>query len=111
MQRQTEGELTIGSPDRRSRPQAQSRFTGRPLPGAIQPKLAVGPVDDPLERSADSVAEQVMRMPDAALSVTTASPQLSCKCSKASRISHAAVVGFGKCLAKLAIALFPDCQS
>jgi hypothetical protein len=30
----------------------------------IQPKLQIGPVDDPLEREADHVAETVMRMPD-----------------------------------------------
>lgn len=34
------------------------------LPGFIQPKLAVGAVDDPLEREADSVAEQVMHGSD-----------------------------------------------
>jgi hypothetical protein len=33
------------------------------LPVVIQPKLAVGPVDDPLEHEADRVADQVMRMP------------------------------------------------
>jgi hypothetical protein len=33
-----------------------------PLPGAIQKKLMVGRVDDPLEHEADRVAEQVMRM-------------------------------------------------
>ncbi len=32
----------------------------------VQRKLAVGAVDDPLEREADQVADQVMRMPDAA---------------------------------------------
>ena len=34
----------------------------------MQAKLEVGAVDDPLEREADRVAEQVMRMPDAAAS-------------------------------------------
>ena len=34
-----------------------------PLPGVVQPKLAVGRVDDPLEHEADRVADQVMRMP------------------------------------------------
>ena len=33
--------------------------------GIIQKKLEIGAVDDPLEREADHVAEQVMRMPDA----------------------------------------------
>ena len=35
-----------------------------PLPGAIQAKLAVGRVDDPLEHEADRIADRVMRMPD-----------------------------------------------
>ena len=35
----------------------------RPLPLPIQAKLEVGAVDDPLEREADRIAEQVMRMP------------------------------------------------
>ncbi len=32
-------------------------------PAFIQPKLTIGPVDDPYEKEADSMAEQVMRMP------------------------------------------------
>ncbi|MEO8960798.1 MAG: DUF4157 domain-containing protein, partial [Ginsengibacter sp.] len=32
-------------------------------PIKIQPKLTIGPVDDPYEREADAVAERVMRMP------------------------------------------------
>ncbi|MEO8962987.1 MAG: DUF4157 domain-containing protein [Ginsengibacter sp.] len=32
-------------------------------PIKIQPKLTIGPVDDPYEREADAVAEKVMRMP------------------------------------------------
>jgi hypothetical protein len=35
-----------------------------PLPSAVQPKLAIGAVDDPLEHEADRVADHVMRMPD-----------------------------------------------
>ena len=38
----------------------------RPLPRPMQAKLNVGAVDDPLEREADRVAEQVMRMPEPA---------------------------------------------
>ncbi|MGP0066333.1 MAG: DUF4157 domain-containing protein [Isosphaeraceae bacterium] len=37
-----------------------------PLPWRIQAKLAVGPVDDPLEREADELADHVMRIPDRA---------------------------------------------
>jgi Domain of unknown function (DUF4157) len=40
------------------------------LPWPIQPKLEVGAVDDPLEREADRVAEQVMRMRDPAPATT-----------------------------------------
>jgi hypothetical protein len=35
------------------------------MPGVIQPKLAIGRVDDPLEHEADRVADEVMRMPAA----------------------------------------------
>ena len=49
--------------------------------GAIRAKLAVGSVDDPLEHEADSVADQVMRMPDPALAIATAPPQISRKCA------------------------------
>src|SRR5438270_1714969 len=48
---------------------------------AIQRKLEVGRVDDPLERDADRVAEQVMRMADPAVSVARASAQVSRKCA------------------------------
>ncbi len=51
------------------------------LSGAIQPKLAVGSVDDPLEHEADHVADQVMRMPDPAISLGATPPQLSRKCA------------------------------
>ena len=37
----------------------------------MQAKLEVGAVDDPLEREADSVAQQVMRMPEPATSAGT----------------------------------------
>ncbi len=49
--------------------------------GAIQAKLAVGAVDDPLEHEADRVADQVMRTPDPALTIVTAPPQVSRKCA------------------------------
>ena len=47
----------------------------------VQPKLAIGAVDDPLEHEADRVADQVMRMPDPALAVSAAPPQVSRKCA------------------------------
>jgi hypothetical protein len=49
--------------------------------GALQAKLSVGAVDDPLEHEADRVADQVMRMPDPALTVQSAPPQISRKCA------------------------------
>jgi hypothetical protein len=54
-----------------------------PLPAGpvIQPKLTIGAVDDPLEREADAAAEQVMRMPDPALSISAALPRVTRKCA------------------------------
>lgn len=37
----------------------------------VQAKLVVGPVDDPYEREADQVADQVMRMPDSEVASTS----------------------------------------
>lgn len=44
------------------------------LPWPIQAKLEVGAVDDPLEREADRVAEQVMRMPEPTASTKFTTP-------------------------------------
>ena len=41
------------------------RRKGQTTRPRVQTKVAVGPVDDPFEREADSVAERVMRMPEA----------------------------------------------
>src|ERR1700728_4297998 len=49
--------------------------------GAIQAKLEVGSVRDPLEYEADRVADQVMRMPDPSRSISIAPPQVSRKCA------------------------------
>jgi len=48
----------------------------------LQRKIAIGHVDDPLEHEADRAAEQVMRMPDPALELTSAPTQLNRKCSE-----------------------------
>jgi len=56
-------------------------FTAPPGLGAIHPKLAVGAVNDPLEREADRIADRVMRMPNSELSITTAPLRLSRKCA------------------------------
>jgi hypothetical protein len=51
-------------------------------PGNLQPKLAVGAVNDPLEHEADRVADQVMRMPDDPVTMLKAAqPQLRRKCA------------------------------
>jgi hypothetical protein len=50
-------------------------------PGAVQPKLVIGSVDDPLEREADRIADQVIRMPDSDLAVSAAGPKISRKCA------------------------------
>jgi hypothetical protein len=55
--------IPIYPPDRANRLEARSSFSTPPLPGIIQPKLAIGEVNDPLEHEADRVADQVMRMP------------------------------------------------
>jgi hypothetical protein len=51
------------------------------LPGPIQRKLKVGLVNDPLEHEADRVADQVLRMPDHGAAMTSAQPQVGCKCA------------------------------
>jgi hypothetical protein len=51
-----------------------------PLPGVIQPKLAIGAVDDPLEHEADRVADQVMRMPSPDHRLSSAATQIARKC-------------------------------
>jgi hypothetical protein len=73
--------IPIFPPERPNRPHAPSPIMARPLTGVMQAKLAIGSVDDPLEHEADRVADQVMRMPDPALSIASASVQLSRKCA------------------------------
>jgi Domain of unknown function (DUF4157) len=73
--------IRLFPPDHATRAQSNSSPAAPLLPSVLQPKLAVGEVNDPLEHDADRVAEQVMRMPDSEFSIANASPQLSCKCS------------------------------
>jgi hypothetical protein len=56
------GNIPIHPPDRANRPYARSTLAAPPVPGLIQPKLAVGHADDPLEHEADRIADQVLRM-------------------------------------------------
>ena len=55
-----------------------------PLWATVQTKLNVGRADDPLEHEADRVADQVMHMPDPALSIASApsAAKLSRKCAE-----------------------------
>ncbi|WP_217468642.1 DUF4157 domain-containing protein [Paraburkholderia fynbosensis] len=48
---------------------------------AMQPKLLIGSVDDPLEREADRVADEVIRMPDWHEQVTSSPVQTMRKCA------------------------------
>jgi hypothetical protein len=64
------------SPPERAR-RAQPSSVRSVQPGIMQPKLAIGPVDDPLEREADAVADRMMQMPDPALSISTAPERIS----------------------------------
>jgi Domain of unknown function (DUF4157) len=70
--------VPVSFPGRAERLQMPPFF---PTPGlAIQAKLKVGTINDPLEHEADSVADQVLRMPDPGVSVASAPPQISRKC-------------------------------
>jgi hypothetical protein len=63
-------------------PSERARTGSSTLPRiALQRKLAIGAVDDPLEHEADRVAEQVMRVPHREVSIATAPPQISLKCA------------------------------
>ncbi|MDT5047339.1 MAG: hypothetical protein QOE48_5741 [Mycobacterium sp.] len=64
-----------------ARPSQVVALTLYPMPRALQPKLDIGPVDDPLEHEADRVADQVMRMPDPKLCAGAAPMQIARKCT------------------------------
>src|SRR5262249_2404407 len=61
---------------------ATSRTSHVSAPLLIQPKLAVGEVNDPLEHEADRVANKVMRMPEARLQRKCDCGGTCSKCSK-----------------------------
>ncbi len=54
---------------------APSQTSGPALAGALQKKLTIGSVDDPLEHEADRVADQIMRTPGRVADVTPEPPQ------------------------------------
>ena len=64
--------ISIFPPGRANEPEAPVSPTAMPqhLPRTLQPKLRVGAVDDPLEREADGIADQVVR----SLASTAATP-------------------------------------
>lgn len=64
-------------PERIDQSHMQSPLATTPPPDAIQAKLVIGEVNDPLEHEADRVADQVMRMSDPDVSPATAPPQLN----------------------------------
>jgi hypothetical protein len=69
LSRQTEG-LTEGKSDEHDTHEANRPSRFQASPPLVQPKLSVGQVNDPLEREADRMADQVMRLPDATVAVT-----------------------------------------
>jgi hypothetical protein len=73
--------IPVFPPDRAYQPHPSSPLAATPLPGAIQAKLAVGQINDPLEHEADRVADQVMRMSNPTPSIATAPPQINRKCT------------------------------
>ena len=69
-----------------SRKNRERRWAQDLLPITVQPRLAIGPVDDPYEREAERVADQVMRMPAPAIQRAPLQIQRCGKCAKATRI-------------------------
>jgi len=65
------------SPLERCEASGQGPTVAVPVQTLIQPKLAIGAIDDPLEREADRVADRVMRMPASSQSVASAPGQIS----------------------------------
>src|SRR3954454_11425884 len=60
-------------------PQAKTASPTTPT-RTSQPKLTIGQFNDPLEREADRVADQVMRTPSSPTVARTAPPLISHKC-------------------------------
>src|SRR5215469_3772324 len=73
--------ILLFPPDRVNRPQTSFPPAALPSPSTIQPKLAVGEINDPLEHAADHVADQVTRMSAPELVIAPAPAQLSRKCA------------------------------
>jgi hypothetical protein len=54
----------------------------------VQPKLAIGPADDPLEHEAERIADQAMRMPASDFISTHAPARISRKCEARAEEEH-----------------------
>ena len=69
--------ILVSPPERASRVQLLSTHSAQPV--AVQLKLAIGPVDDPLERDAERIADRVMRAHASAQSNSVAAPPRGAK--------------------------------
>ena len=74
-------EIPVFPPDRAAQTCSRPPLAAPPLPRSLQPKIAVGHVNDPLEHEADRIADQVMRMPEFDHAVAAAPARLSRKCA------------------------------
>jgi uncharacterized protein DUF4157 len=72
--------IPIYPPDWTNRTDALLPFSAQRTPIALQRKLVLGGVNDPLEHEADHVADQVIDMPHPGAASTSAPPQVSGKC-------------------------------
>jgi hypothetical protein len=73
--------IPLFQPDGANRPQTFSQLTVLPQACIMQPKLAVGQVNDPLEHEADRVADQVMCIGDTVLAMRAGPQQISRNCA------------------------------
>ena len=69
--------VAVSEPGRAIRPQRLRGSSAPVMPGAMQPKVALGKANDLLEYEADQVAERVMNMPHPDPRVTSAPSQLN----------------------------------
>src|SRR5262245_32528547 len=69
------------SQQRTTTPQSPAPVTLQAAPGQLQPRLTIDPTDDPYEREAEQVAEQVMRTPAPSIQRAPARIQRCSKCA------------------------------
>jgi hypothetical protein len=80
--------------------QSALRRAGQQARGAVQAKLAIGRSDDPMEHEADRVADQVMRMPDAAPRAVRRQPQSAAQ-TQPQQIEAARAAAWGRVFSAL----------